>query len=738
MNALPYIAFLALPLFLLGPSVWGPEALAAGDWNDLIYPFYRFVRDSLAADGRLPFWNPLILCGQPHLVSMNCTALYPTEVPAMLAGLGPERFYALDLVLHLWLSASLFFLWMRRKGVSRGGAFIGGLSYMLGGHLLTLAGAGHPHWVRGMAVLPLFFAALESGRWGLAGAALALPALGLQFQFMALAGVVGLGWIVLLGPGGAGNRAWGVLAMAGTAAALTAVLLVPGWEYYRLSVRAAPSPGLASEWAMSPWEFPGVLLPDLYGTGDGYFGPHLFRLTTDYPGVVPLALAAAGLASGWREGRRWACLAAVSVVLALGPNTVLGEVLARVPVFSGLRTPLRWMTFVHLAACVLAARGWDAVTGGRRVARGMAVACASLAAALGATALWPGPAAHAIGKAGFVERRIAAGETGPETVRETLRNATTVRAVFAAASAAGFAALAAPLPIAFRAGPLVAVAVADLLFASAPYFTFSAPDSGADPVVSAILAAERGRGSPYRAATVEYFGLADRRMGMGVEWAGGYHGLPLAGTKAVLDLASSNGSEGLLSVLNVRYVVAPGPMPPGWIRAGRAGDLGIFRNPGFLPRVFPAARVVPVRGMGDALAVLRAPGWTPTTVPVEMREGEPALAVGAKGRIAYAGGRDRVVAGLEMQKGGLVVVSDAWYPAWKALLDGRRVRIYRTFGSLRGVEVPAGSHILEMNYDSVSFKIGLWLSLCSFGFAFMRVAWSLSRARVGVRPGGAL
>jgi len=65
---------------------------------------------------------------------------------------------------------------------------------------------------------------------------------------------------------------------------------------------------------------------------------------------------------------------------------------------------------------------------------------------------------------------------------------------------------------------------------------------------------------------------------------------------------------------------------------------------------------------------------------------------------------------------GWVLLSDTWYPGWKAVLDGKRVEIFRGFSNFRTVWVPAGTHTLEMKYQPPSYAIGAGLSISGWLF----------------------
>ena len=88
---------------------------------------------------------------------------------------------------------------------------------------------------------------------------------------------------------------------------------------------------------------------------------------------------------------------------------------------------------------------------------------------------------------------------------------------------------------------------------------------------------------------------------------------------------------------------------------------------------------------------------------------------------------------------GLLVLSEVYYPAWKAYVDGKPVPLYRADQLLRAVPVPAGKHTVELRYESRSLRLGLAISLLtSLALAAILVALVVSRLRrpkpEGVRP----
>ena len=59
------------------------------------------------------------------------------------------------------------------------------------------------------------------------------------------------------------------------------------------------------------------------------------------------------------------------------------------------------------------------------------------------------------------------------------------------------------------------------------------------------------------------------------------------------------------------------------------------------------------------------------------------------------------------------MLSDVNYPGWRAAVDGRPVHIYQTDYLLRGVVIPAGEHVVTFTFRSLTFYVGLGISLLS-------------------------
>jgi len=90
---------------------------------------------------------------------------------------------------------------------------------------------------------------------------------------------------------------------------------------------------------------------------------------------------------------------------------------------------------------------------------------------------------------------------------------------------------------------------------------------------------------------------------------------------------------------------------------------------------------------------------------------------------------ERVVVRTQGASDAVLVLTDAFYPGWKATLDGTPVAVLRANTAMRAVVVPAGDHRVEMRYRPRSLWIGTVLA-CA-GAAALSGAIAVGRRRRG-------
>jgi hypothetical protein len=75
----------------------------------------------------------------------------------------------------------------------------------------------------------------------------------------------------------------------------------------------------------------------------------------------------------------------------------------------------------------------------------------------------------------------------------------------------------------------------------------------------------------------------------------------------------------------------------------------------------------------------------------------------------------------------LVVVSQSWYPVWKAYIDGKPAKLWRANYAFQALQVPAGKHNVELRYQDRAFQAGTVLSF--IGTAWVFIGFTRSRHR---------
>ena len=72
---------------------------------------------------------------------------------------------------------------------------------------------------------------------------------------------------------------------------------------------------------------------------------------------------------------------------------------------------------------------------------------------------------------------------------------------------------------------------------------------------------------------------------------------------------------------------------------------------------------------------------------------------------------DTQVFSVNADREGFMVVAGNYHPYWKAYVNGAEVKVYKAFGTLRAVEIPAGKSEVRMEYRSIPFHRTLYVSL---------------------------
>ncbi len=149
-------------------------------------------------------------------------------------------------------------------------------------------------------------------------------------------------------------------------------------------------------------------------------------------------------------------------------------------------------------------------------------------------------------------------------------------------------------------------------------------------------------------------------------------------------------------LLNVRYVLtsAKEPRPAGLNQDAvyQDKDWKVYENPSGYPRAWTVHETMVEPSAERAADRLGAPGFDARrTALIDVPVAIEPLADGARETVQVSGvAPNRMELDVDTQSRGLLVLSENYYPGWRATMDGQSAPIYRVDSGLRGLIVPRG------------------------------------------------
>jgi hypothetical protein len=732
------------------------------------YPWYDYLGERLRS-GEIPGWNPYQFGGAPFAGDPQSGWMY---LPAMLffTALPLPQAVPAFLVFHVALAGIATYLLARRLEMGATGALAAAVAYQLSGPVLGRsvccpAALEVATWAP-VALLGAEIAIRASHHrqrligWAMAGLAVsqALAAwLGQGSYYLLLALGAFICFRTLLAPQDPSRPITARLAdtaLHGSAVlligfGLAAAAVLPRLDYVGRSNVAGGEYRGDSAWAA---EIGGVT-PDM--VLDRLLDP-----TLHYPGAAAaiLSIVALFLARRWPAAKFFAGFGICALVLATPWETPLHTALyTLLPRFEELHRhwPERVAVVGFLAIALMAGAAVDALQRDapprRRVVIGAGLPIAAVMMLLGFGSDMPLAAIVSIAIAVLLLAAVA-----PFGIR-TIRPAVPVLMV---------AIVAVDLLLGFRGIAL-----------SAPYGGFHRVDleryyapTGAAAFLHEQQAVDPGRYIGFdpglRATadgqTVLYrYQFADAETGAllvnnrgtlhGLEDAQGYN--PVQPRRFVEYLTALNGqpqeyhdanvyfsgiSSPLLDLLNVRFIVVPAAIPvdrPDLHMLYRSlpvayvdGQVRVLENPDALPRAWVVhdAREV---GDGEALPLLASGAVDPRHTAL-LEAAPPVLAPAANPaaeRVAIVSAEpDRLRLTTHTDAPGLLMLSEAYDPGWRAYVDGEHVPVLIADHLLRAVSLPAGEHVVEYRYEPRSLQAGAIISSGTAAVvigAMLAIAW---------------
>ncbi len=711
---------------LFTPVVADQASLRKGDFSGQFLAFgaYQYQRMS---QGQIPLWNPWNNGGMPFLADPQTAVFYPPRLLTIAAGTltGGWSYFLLELemAVHVLAFSLLMYLLLRRM--------TGHLNGSVPGAAVAAIISGYGGWTTGYPLLQL--AILESAIW------LPLVVLGIyeatrqkvvNWRWLMLSGLaLGVSWLAghsqtswqlsMLAVAWLGWRAWEqrsgrrlfaymLLVVVMLAFGLAAVQLLPGIEYLQHTGRA----GLGYDAKGN-----GFPVRDLL---QFLFPAQLSLFSPLYVGIAGLLLVLIAIQQRLMAARFWLLTALFALALSLGSNAAL------FPLLYNVLPGLRWFRGQERAAFLVSQS--LAIVAGLCLARlntvpgGFAlwsiirrmltlIAGVSMLVMILAPLGWPGPdTPDMLGAALFTALLVV----GCWFI---------LRGLVQGNSIPGWSWL------------LPALLVFDL-------FTINMDATGtwesvpADAQVAgappALVAAVQGdRDLPFRVDGLR--GLHDNYGSMyQVADMRGISPLFLSGPWALIGWEAINPLA--WELFAVRYVYSDWnqlPIPAGAILEGRDryGPINLHRLEDPRPWAHLLTQFEVVDSDEAAWQRLADPTFnerlvavldrSPALLPQDPGDGEASVTSFTPEYIAI-----RVNAAGDS----LLSLAHPHYPGWQVRIDGVESDLLRAYGALSAVPVPAGDHLVELEYNPVTWRTGAMISALTL-LASLVFFWRLRQAR---------
>ncbi|MEO8601859.1 MAG: YfhO family protein [bacterium] len=723
------------------------------------YPMFEYAFRELG-QGRFPFWNPYQHCGTPFFATAQHLLLSPLNVFFLF--LPTAAALKATTLLHLTLGLVFTFILGRVFGLARPAAATAAAAFVFSPAVASLVQV--PHHLYGAIWMPLALALTHLVltqrrlRWtALLGATLAAQYLGGYPMFCLFSVYLVLGyalwWSALQWrlPGGIAAIATGAMMIAAAAllaALLSAPQLLPALELAQLSVRSLNALDINSvDPHFAAASLPNLLLQTLLPTPSRAFQ---FLRMTPAPGWIVLALIGAAAANCRlrRTAGFFAVFGLATYLIGLGRHTPLFALYFALPGSNLFRIPSRFFALTALPLAMLAGIGVDAL---RRAVNRPRLVVATLAAV---TMLGVGLAAsvHAFPDAINASGILTANWFEPGLLRRLWVGCVELFAI--AAWLAVFLFTRRWRDVVVWTLPLVIYAS---LFAN-HYNAAMLPEL--DPTLVAMpprvveylrtnqgmartdittprlntnglmtlpcksgmrygLYADMDRENTYARRYAEYVARLTppevAKLRAAFSAASGQE-VPQGG----ITLTPESANLALLDLMGTRFIIdgpangeflgdAPSDRFP--LRFSADG-VHVRENPSAQRRAFVVRRAE-VLASDAVLDRLTDPAFDPRRSVV--LEQPPGIAldggpmVGAANIVTYE--PQRVVIEASTPAAALLVLTDQYYPGWRATVDGEAAPILRADYVFRAVALPPGQHTVEFRFVPRSFYQGMALAV---------------------------
>jgi len=208
---------------------------------------------------------------------------------------------------------------------------------------------------------------------------------------------------------------------------------------------------------------------------------------------------------------------------------------------------------------------------------------------------------------------------------------------------------------------------------------------------------------------------------------GGYHGAKLKRYQEIIEKSlHAELVQGIplnwniINMLNTKYIIFNNQLPLPNLEEvfyDQQNGLYVFKNLSVLPRAWFVKNAELISQPEQIFSKLNSPSFNPAETAI-VEEQVPAFSYSDSSSVKMLE-KDLHQSKWEVNTpvNAFMTISEIYYPAgWKVFIDGKETKIYPVNYILRGVEIPAGKHHVEMKFVAETYQKSIIMS--GIGLAF--------------------
>lgn len=338
--------------------------LGSSTFSDIPITHYSnllFIQKSILHHQQVPLWSNLIFSGYPFAANPLSGLWY---FPGWIALIFPlPAGINISLLIHLLIGLIGMFFFLKSLEISNPGSILGSVAFIFSTKIYAHLGAGHLSLIYAISWTPWLLFFTQKYKYESVGHRRNIIC-GLFWGLILLADLrwsipAFLIWVVLLA--GKNMNFGEVLKFSSFSLGIGMLTSIASWlplfQFLSLSSRAGLSTNEQLIFSMSLVDYLNLLFPFFEGNAE----------TRVYPGAVIVLLSVLGifLTQHNYRMRKWYLLALISIIFAFGENIPGVSLIFKLPGFSFIRVPSRFIFPFILALSIISAMVFDKILHGK-------------------------------------------------------------------------------------------------------------------------------------------------------------------------------------------------------------------------------------------------------------------------------------------------------------------------------------------------------------------------------------